>query len=63
MNQVKLYLVETFNINHFDHLRKKYELWDKIPGSFEYRSFCNLVNKEYEYTLKMTEKLKLACEK
>ncbi|KRX07982.1 Protein kinase-like domain [Pseudocohnilembus persalinus] len=48
-SHLKKFLVDNFTVNAFVNLKNKYQDWNTIPGTFEYKSFQNLVNKEYGY--------------
>ncbi|KAM3133531.1 hypothetical protein pb186bvf_014373 [Paramecium bursaria] len=50
---IRINLVEKFNVAAFPHLAKKTELQNDLTRSFEYKSFCTLIQKEVETARKM----------
>ncbi|EAS03183.1 Serine/Threonine kinase domain protein (macronuclear) [Tetrahymena thermophila SB210] len=50
---IKKNLVDTFNIPAFQHLKNKFEYWNSIPQTFEYKSFCKLMDKEVDNSKKL----------
>lgn len=53
IESIRINLVEKFNIAAFPHLVKKYEMQNDITKTFEYKSFCTLIQKEVETARKM----------
>ncbi|EGR34530.1 protein kinase domain protein [Ichthyophthirius multifiliis] len=56
-------LVETFNIQAFANLRNKFEYWNSVPQTFEYKSFCKLMEKELDNSKKIVVSFKDEAQK
>ncbi|CAD8061051.1 unnamed protein product [Paramecium primaurelia] len=53
IEMIRMNLVDKFNVSAFPHLVKKQELQNDITKTFEYKSFCTLIQKEVETARKM----------
>lgn len=60
---IRINLVEKFNIAAFPHLAKKYELQNDLTKTFEYKSFCTLIQKEVETARKLFKHYQEEAEK
>jgi hypothetical protein len=62
---LKIYIVENFNPAMFKNLSQQInpENLKNMQNSFEFKTYCKIVNKEYEYFMSLLPEFKNQCEK